>query len=248
MDDFGSGILDSKPITNKADYDLVEQTYAFNYDLVQKNSTKVLKNESGRIDKLCLRIFGTHEYIHELTKMNGIFNPFSVLEGDNIVHAMPQQASFMGGAIIEKENARVLLIEEYKKSFVDPKRYEFLKEINNTTTTKSKQNKVPVPPTLVTEGFVDVDLIGETFVITPDLVATNTDPFKELKENQLKKIVTPQNKNEQKEKTAKNVKYAADSNKQNAGENQTIEFVPNLTKNEDKVNIGINNILNKIKK
>jgi hypothetical protein len=248
MDDFGSGILDSKPITNKAIYDLVEQTYAFNYDLVQKTGTKILKNETGRIDKLCLRIFGTHEYIHELTKMNEIYNPFSILECDDIVHAMPQQASFMGGAIVEKENARVLLIEEYKKSFVDPKRYEYLKELNNNTTTKSNKNKVPLPPTIVNAGFTDVDLIGETFVITPDLVATNSDPFKELKKEQLKKIVTPQNKNEQKEKTTKNIKYSADSNNKNVGETQTIEFVPNLTKTEDKINIGINNILNKIKK
>ncbi len=166
-------------------------------DLVDENRFRIIRdvkahivaiNEEMRIDLVCRELYGGFEYIHELLKINEICNPWSIKKGDVLYNSSMNRIEDMVGYGTDFSDEREQLIEAFKKSQVDPTRYEFLKAI------KSKNNEntetVPLPSTVIPPGFKDVVIDNGYIVVTPTLsnYVGTYDLAKDIRDKQIEAI------------------------------------------------------------
>lgn len=190
MDDFVSKYLDSKPL-NGDTYDLAEDTFFYKTGIYSSFIT-VNRSDEMRLDKISKIIYNSYEFIHELMKVNEIMNPFSIKNGDKIYHGSLINPETVTGTQLETEAARNRLIEEFKKSQVDQKRYDFLQEARKDKLDVSIAPRIdiPVPPTVTPPGFVEISVSSTTISITPSLSenGNNTPPNESVISEQTSKI------------------------------------------------------------
>jgi hypothetical protein len=159
-------------------------------DLTDENRVRLLRDtkiynvtrkDEMRIDLICNSIYGSFKYIHELLKINEIKNPFSIKNGDPIFHTIVSQAEDLLGYGTEFSDERESLVEAFKKSQVDPTRYEFLKEM--------KVQKDFVPSVVIPKDFNDVVVQNGIIRVTPSLSENTTyNVDKDIRDRQINAI------------------------------------------------------------
>ena len=125
-----SEIVDKTPIDRNqlGDplYDLTNATSG-SYVLRSPRAYTVNRMTEMRLDKICYELFGRIDYVHQLMKINQIYNPFSIKKGDTIIWSAFDELEDVTSVPEELSDQRQQLIDEFKKSQVDTTRVSFLK-------------------------------------------------------------------------------------------------------------------------
>lgn len=120
--------MDSFTLTNlKRDstqgqlYNIFKQTYIDNDD-VPLQYVIVQEEEEMRLDKVCVRLYGTRNYIEELMQINDIINIWNVKKNDIIYYTPFNNLSVYKRLEKEIDKAIAEISKEGKNTRVDPKR------------------------------------------------------------------------------------------------------------------------------
>lgn len=183
MDENWSDLIITTKKSVSENSDLIDLTEENRVRLIRDTKVyQVSRKDEMRIDLICNEIYGSFKYMHELLKINEIKNPFSIKSGDPIFHTVVSQVEDLLGYGTEFTDERESLIEAFKKSQVDPTRYEFLKDI--------KEQQEAIPSVVIPKGFTDVEVSNGVIKVTPYLSDNNNiyNVDKDIREQQIKAI------------------------------------------------------------
>lgn len=130
-------------------FDLSSPSFKYDPNLGIKAVHYVLPDQAGRIDIICDLYFGTSEYIDAICIVNGIFNPFSIEEGDILLIPNLDRPDdlYQKPNKIEKVDP---VIDQYintgRLSKKDQSRIERLK---NKTKDRANGSETPLPPNVI---------------------------------------------------------------------------------------------------
>lgn len=164
----------------------------FEVDLTQPNqeyrlqtsfSFVVQKKDEMRLDKICQQVYNRTDYVHQLMKINGLFNPFRIKKGDSLLIGKTEEIENIQDEPVEQAFTRQALVDELKRSQIDPSRIEFLKgKLADTDSIQERQeleqqiaqlerDSVEIPVTVTPEDFQSSQFNsnGTELEITPTL-------------------------------------------------------------------------------
>jgi len=185
MDTIDISKLNRDPAQNNL-YDLFIQTFN-KYDSYL-NYLIVDKKYEMRLDYLCKELYGDISYIGMLMKLNDIFNPFSIKEGDMIVYIPSNRLTdslFTDPKTLQLQAKK--LISTYKSSNIDNNRSSYLNKlkivpklppiIDNNGSPKNvvTDSSIKIAPTLFTkpEHILNTDSNGLENIFSTTITTTN---------------------------------------------------------------------------
>ena len=149
-------IFKAKPkLTNDNNEEYLDLSYnSYNNNI---NFTSILgievvtKNTEMRLDKIAMKYYKTTEYLDLLCKVNNIFNPFSIKDGDIlIIPNIPQKEKiYKNTGEIVKKDIRKNYVDKARLSTKDKNRLERLKA---KVSGKSNASSTPLPPNILKEN------------------------------------------------------------------------------------------------
>ena len=138
--------------TGEQYYDLSAPSFRYKRELGVKALHYVTVDQAGRIDKISEMYFGTGAYIDAICIVNGIFNPFTVSEGDvlvipnldnpNLVYRRPNPATRPSVQLAQYTNTD-------RQSEKDQSR---IQRLTQKAKTKKTGVKAPIPPNMLQQG------------------------------------------------------------------------------------------------
>tara|TARA_R110000744_G_scaffold141853_2_gene253295 strand:+ start:833 stop:1378 length:546 start_codon:yes stop_codon:yes gene_type:complete len=160
--------------TGEQYYDLSAPSFRYKRELGVKALHYVTVDQAGRIDKISEMYFGTGAYIDAICIVNGIFNPFTVSEGDvlaipqlkreDLVYARPNAASRPSESLAQYVNTD-------RQSVQDQSRIQRLTQLAKT---KKNGVKTPIPPNMMQQGQVAKVYKGGKILLGANLPSRNS--------------------------------------------------------------------------
>lgn len=186
-----SQIIKSKTVIrgdNEDEYrvDLLSNKYYTPYDFDPEYRILVLtERHSMRMDLVSFDLYNSVEYVHQLCKLNRIYNPFSVKPGDTIYYTENPDSmleKFIREVTFdnEEDDIRIQLLDPQKIQRLDQNRIQAVKE------------GLGLPPTVKTNEGGEISLVGNNLIVTPELTKvsnSNTRDVERKKPNRRSKKI-----------------------------------------------------------
>lgn len=109
-------------------------------------------DEVGRIDLVSIAAYGGHDYVDYILKFNGISNPFSITEGDELVIPPLDGGKKKFKLSIESSDKNPI-----RDQFINTKRLP-VKDANRIKYLTKKYNKEILPPNILKTGETNIEV------------------------------------------------------------------------------------------